>query len=101
MSIISDFFTNFRTFWIKLFDADKKNAESLQLKGCPLCKSRLYSSHYYRTGRGIPEELRKKIDEKLLLRHRFVCSNENCRKSFLPDSLRFFFKKKSIATPSL
>ncbi len=68
---------------------DRDMAESVHLRGCVHCGSRLHRADFDRLPRGGPESLLN----RWLKRASFCCEREGCRKRHTPPSVRFLGRR--------
>jgi hypothetical protein len=71
-----------------LYRIDIDRANQKQKAGCPYCGGTLHTSNYQRKPRGGPG-----LPESLHTRFSFCCSNEQCRRRTMPESMRFMDRR--------
>jgi hypothetical protein len=81
------------SFFTKLLNIDREEAERFQQRGCPFCGGPLHQAHYPRKPRGVTDG----IDDSHRLRFSFCCGSEGCRKRVTPPSTRFLGRKVYFA----
>ena len=72
-----------------LYKIDKDLADKTKQKLCPYCGCALHTANYDRKPRGVNAN----IPDEFLRQQSLCCSNEECRKRVLPQSVRFMGRR--------